>query len=65
MSNWNRYIKDFVSYLKIEKGLAENSILAYQNDVQKLADFATENNIPAEAISYKNLQEFITILYDL
>jgi len=65
MSNWNRYIKDFVSYLKIEKGLAENSILAYQNDVQKLADFASENNIPAEAISYKNLQEFITILYDL
>ncbi|NBU91048.1 MAG: site-specific tyrosine recombinase XerD [Flavobacteriia bacterium] len=65
MSNWNRYIKDFVSYLKIEKGLAENSILAYQNDVQKLADFASENNIPAELISYKNLQEFITILYDL
>jgi len=65
MSNWNRYIKDFVSYLKIEKGLAENSILAYQNDVQKLADFASENNIPAEATSYKNLQEFITILYDL
>jgi integrase/recombinase XerD len=65
MSNWNRYIKDFVSYLKIEKGLAENSILAYQNDVQKLADFASENNIPAEHISYKNLQEFTTILYDL
>jgi integrase/recombinase XerD len=65
MSNWNRYIKDFVSYLKIEKGLAENSISAYQNDVQKLADFASENNISAESISYKNLQEFITILYDL
>jgi integrase/recombinase XerD len=65
MSNWNRYIKDFVSYLKIEKGLAENSISAYQNDVQKLANFSVENSIPAESISHKNLQEFITILYDL
>ena len=33
--------------------------------MQKLADFASKNNISAESISYKNLQEFITILYDL
>ena len=40
MKSWNRYIKDFVSFLKIERGLAENSIFAYQNDVLKLHDFA-------------------------
>ena len=34
MQSWNRYIKDFVSYLKIEKGLADNSDFAYQNDVK-------------------------------
>ncbi len=65
MSNWNRYIKDFVSYLKIEKGLAENSIFAYQNDIHKLHDFAISSNLDAEDVSYKNLQEFITVLYDL
>ncbi len=65
MSNWNRYIKDFVSYLKIEKGLAENSIFAYQNDIHKLHDFAISSNLDAEDVTYKNLQEFITVLYDL
>jgi site-specific recombinase XerD len=33
--HWERYIKDFVSYLKIEKGLAENSILAYQPTISQ------------------------------
>ena len=37
--HWERYIKDFVSYMKIEKGLAENSILAYQRDVSLLATY--------------------------
>ncbi|MFM6343830.1 MAG: site-specific integrase, partial [Dolichospermum sp.] len=38
---WGRYIKEFVSYLKIEKGLSENSIFAYQQDVAKLEQFAS------------------------
>jgi integrase/recombinase XerD len=65
MSNWERYIKDFVSFLKIEKGLAENSILAYQNDVNKLKDFAQANNIEPKSTSYENLKQFIAQLYDL
>jgi integrase/recombinase XerD len=65
MSNWSRYIKDFVSYLKIEKGLAENSILAYQNDVAKLSDFATYLNKDASQLSYDDLKNFIAELFDL
>ncbi len=65
MSNWERYIKDFVSFLKIEKGLAENSIFAYQNDVNKLKDFATANNIDPKSASYDDLKQFIAQLYDL
>ena len=65
MSNWNRYIKEFVSYLKIEKGLAENSIFAYQNDVAKLHDFSVSIDKNAEQISYNDLKLFIAALYDL
>ncbi len=65
MSNWERYIKDFVSFLKIEKGLAENSIFAYQNDVNKLKDFATANNIDPTSATYEDLKQFIAQLYDL
>ncbi len=65
MSSWNRYIKDFVSYLKIEKGLAENSVQAYTDDVIKLKDFAEVQSVLPEAISLQFLQQFILELYDL
>lgn len=65
MSTWNRYIKDFVSYMKIEKGLAENSIFAYQKDVEKLVQYATSITKNAETISYDDLKNFIATLYDL
>jgi integrase/recombinase XerD len=65
LSSWNRYIKEFVLYLKIEKGLAENSIFAYQNDVAKLHDFSVSIDKNAEQISYNDLKLFIAALYDL
>ncbi|MEN9973223.1 MAG: hypothetical protein RIS20_1570 [Bacteroidota bacterium] len=65
MSNWERYIKDFVSYLKIEKGLAENSILAYQNDVDKLKDFAAGIRKTADQLDYEDLKQFLSTLFDL
>ena len=65
MSTWNRYIKDFVSYMKIEKGLAENSIFAYQKDVEKLVQYATSIQKNAASISYDDLKNFIATLYDL
>ena len=65
MSNWERYIKDFVSFLKIEKGLAENSIFAYQNDVAKFYDFAQARTIAVTELCYNDLKEFVAELHDL
>ena len=65
MSHWERYIKDFVSFLKIEKGLAENSIFAYQNDVSKLNDFAGARNLAVTELTYSHLKEFVAELFDL
>lgn len=65
MSSWERNIKDFVSYLKIEKGLSENSILAYQNDVKKLQDFCTASKLNVEDIRFAHLKEFVRELYEL
>lgn len=63
--SWMRYIKDFVSFLKIEKGLAENSIFAYQNDVEKLKDFAEANKLEVDQIELSHLNAFVKELYDL
>lgn len=65
MSTWERYIKDFVSFLKIEKGLAENSVFAYQNDVAKLYDFAQARKISVTELTFNDLKEFVAVLYDL
>lgn len=63
--NWEHYITDFVSYLKIEKGLAENSVEAYLNDVKKLRDFAEASKLAPVDIKHNDLVQFITELYDL
>lgn len=60
--NWERYIKHFVSYLKIEKGLAENSILAYQRDVQKLMEFAVEHQLEVTQLEIGHLKNFLSEL---
>lgn len=65
MMHWERYIKDFVSYLKIEKGLAENSILAYQRDVSLLAQFFEDDKLSPAQITYEQLKTFVANLYDL
>jgi integrase/recombinase XerD len=62
---WERYIKHFVSYLKIEKGLAENSILAYQRDVLNLMDFAIKQRMEVEAIRVVHLKAFLTSINEL
>jgi len=65
MSNWERYIKNFVSFLKIEKGLAENSVFAYQNDVQKLYEFSIDRKLDVTDLKYEHLKEFVAELFDL
>ena len=65
MSNWSRYITEFVSFLKIEKGLSANSVIAYENDVQKLMNYCISKKLQVKEVNYQHLQSFITELYDL
>ena len=36
---WQSYIKNFKSYLQLERSLSENSIMAYLRDVEKLHEY--------------------------
>jgi len=65
VSNWSRYITEFVSFLKIEKGLSANSVIAYENDVQKLMNYCISKKLQVKEVNYQHLQSFITELYDL
>ncbi|RFC55510.1 site-specific tyrosine recombinase XerD [Brumimicrobium aurantiacum] len=65
MNEWKIYNRDFVNYLKIERGLAENSIFAYQRDLEKLSDFCSARSISPKKVDLEVLKNFISDLYDL
>lgn len=65
MKHWDRYIKQFVHYLKIERSLAENSVFAYQQDVFKLKDLCAAIQLEPEHVQIGHLKQFIAGLFDL
>ncbi|MFS4467687.1 site-specific tyrosine recombinase XerD [Maribacter sp. 2210JD10-5] len=59
--NWNQALKDYGHYLKLERGLAENSIKNYLLDVEKLIHFLNDHNLSESPIhiSKNTVQRFI------
>ena len=58
---WLDALRDFQLYLKIERGLAENSVSNYSRDVKKLIQHLEKNTITTapESISDLEVQQFI------
>ncbi|MEC7880328.1 MAG: site-specific tyrosine recombinase/integron integrase [Bacteroidota bacterium] len=48
--DWNQAIKDYKSYLKIERGLSLNSIVSYGNDIISLKNYILDNKIKESPI---------------
>jgi len=64
---WNSYIKGFQAYLKLEKSLSDNSVVAYIHDVVKLVQFLemSENNIQPSDVKLSLLQDFLKWINEL
>jgi len=58
---WNTYIKDYQSYLRIERGLSKNTIENYGFDIERLCLFLENNQIEVSPIDItdETIQEFI------
>lgn len=61
----DRLIEDFEAHLLLEKGLSNNTNMAYCKDVRHLADFLKEKHLPLEVITIDHLHEFLTTLHDI
>ena len=61
---WDKLIKNFKNYLKIERNLSENTITSYLFDLQKLNIFLKENNFSSNPsrIKESTLKKFVYIL---
>lgn len=65
--DWKSTIKGFTHFLKLEKSLAQNSIEAYVNDIEKLRQFLElqQDTTSPNKISNRQLTDFIKYLYEL
>jgi integrase/recombinase XerD len=59
------YLKEFETYLKLERGLSLNSIKAYVNDVQKLFMFLEPQEKKVKDIVHEDLLKFVTWINEL
>ena len=57
--NWDTYIKQFKSYLLIERSLSKNSVSSYLSDLSKLVSFSKKNKISAKKVDRIFLTKFL------
>lgn len=59
--NWKLHIKNYQSYLRIERGLSGNTIENYGFDLERLCNFLIENNIKVSPIKIdeQTIQQFV------
>lgn len=65
ISDIPKLMKQFEAYLRLERGLADNTCVAYVADVFKLLDYLTDVAIPLREVELPALHNFVADLYDL
>ncbi len=56
-------ISSFLTHVKVEKGLASNTVVAYRRDLAKFNAFAQKRKLALEAVSRDDLVDFLAGLY--
>ncbi len=64
---WKAEVNGFKNYLKLERGLSENSVDAYMADVEKLTSFfsSQNENIQLNKVELADLSQFLSWISDL
>lgn len=53
------FVREYLLYLQVEKGLAKNSLESYERDLQKLKNWAEKNNFDLLQLTRKDLREWL------
>lgn len=54
--------RNFLDHIRVERGLAENSVAAYKRDLHRLANYLQADGVDLEEVDAKTLQSFQTWL---
>src|SRR5438132_2585810 len=52
-------VREFLTYIQVEKGLSANTLQSYARDIAKLQSWAETNHKPIERLERKDLREWI------
>lgn len=63
--NEKAIIKKYQQYLKLEKSLSPNTLMAYNTDLEKLMAFLSSENIDILQTTINDLEQFIASLHDI
>lgn len=55
----NLYLRDFLNYLKLEKGLSENTVSSYNFDLAKFDDYLKESQISIEKVNHETVTLYL------
>jgi integrase/recombinase XerD len=56
-------VASFMNYIKVEKGLAANTLAAYELDLRKFEEFAGKRRLSVEALGRDHVVDFLGDLY--
>jgi integrase/recombinase XerD len=56
-------IRSFLNYLRVEKGLSQNTLSAYRRDIEKFAVFVREHKLNGAGVSRGDVVDFLGSLY--
>ena len=57
--DWKTLIKGYTQWLRLEKGLSSNSIMAYRRDMSKWVDYAGQHGLVVSEVKHQDLSEFL------
>ncbi len=65
LKSYPELISDYAAYLRLQRGLAENTLLGYEVDIRHILDFCEENAIPLASLDSDGIHTLLSGLRDL
>lgn len=62
MKNADQLLREYIAYLRVEKGLARNTTSAYERDITRFIRYLTDSKLDIVDLSVSSFQEYIAVL---
>lgn len=65
LKSYPELIADYTAYLRLQRGLAQNTLLGYEVDIRHILDFCEDNSIALTSLDSEGIHTLLSGLHDL